>query len=106
MNPLPQANQTIRVWYVPEMTTLAVDADEVKGVSGWTEYIIIDAAIKCMQKEESDVSVLMAQKAAMLKRIDGAAANRDAGEPQTVCESTNPNSAFPYGNAGGQGGYY
>lgn len=101
MNPLPQSNQTIRVWYVPKMTTLVADSDEVQGVSGWTEYIIIDAAIKCMQKEESDVSVLLAQKGAMLVRIDGAAANRDAGEPSTVTDSCDPNSAFPFGSSGG-----
>ena len=104
INPLPQINQTLRIFYVPRMTTLSVDADEVQGVSGWTEYIIIDAAIKCMQKEESDVSVLMAQKVAMKQRIDSIADNRDAGMPSTVADTQNSNSIFPWGS-GSFGGY-
>jgi hypothetical protein len=105
LNPLPQINQTIRLIYTPKMTTLTSDSDTVQGVSGWTEYIIIDAAIKCLQKEESDVSVLMAQKMAMMKRIDGVSSNRDAGMPHTVADSQASNSFFPWGSGGGFGGY-
>lgn len=85
--PVPVAGQTIQLLYIPRMTQLAAGSDVVDGISGWTEYIIIDAAIKCMQKEESDVSVLMAQKQAMLERIEAAANNRDAGQPSTVSDS-------------------
>jgi hypothetical protein len=99
LNPLPQANQTIRLIYTPKMTTLSADSDTVDGISGWTEYIIIDAAIKCMQKEESDVSVLGMQKAAMLKRINDSAANRDSGMPQTVADVRDCNG-YPYGTGG------
>jgi hypothetical protein len=98
MNPLPQINQTIRLFYVPKMVTLVADDDEVQGVSGWTEYIIIDAAIKCLQKEESDVSVLMNQKEAMLKRIEAMSENRDAGMPSTVADAQNSNSFYPNGS--------
>ena len=54
------------------------------GVSGWEEYIIVDSAMKCLQKEESDVSVLFAQKNALIQRIEAAAENRDAGEAECV----------------------
>lgn len=101
LNPLPQANQVIRLFYIPRMTTLASDTDTVQGVSGWTEYIIIDAAIKCLQKEESDVSVLMAQKQAMLQRIEAMAQNRDAGMPSTVADAQSSNSFYPYSGAWG-----
>ena len=40
------------------------------------EYVITDAAIKMMQKEESDTSVLQLQKAALIRRIEAAAENR------------------------------
>src|SRR5271165_3188869 len=56
--PTPAAGQVIRMWYVPRLTQLVNLTDTVDGVSGWTEYIIVDAAIKMMQKEESDPSVL------------------------------------------------
>ena len=56
LTPIPAAGQNIQIWYAPRLTTLSDDADTCDGISGWTEYIICDAAIKCMQKEESDVT--------------------------------------------------
>lgn len=82
--PTPSAGQYMRVWYIPRMTVLLKDTDILDGVSGWTEYVIVDAAIKALQKEESDVSVLMAQKMALLKRIEESAMNRDAGQPDSI----------------------
>lgn len=85
-SPYPQANQTIKLWYVPRPSTLLSDSDTLDSVSGWDEYVVVDAAIKGMQKEESDVSVLMAQKEALRQRIVSAAANRDAGMPEKVTD--------------------
>ncbi|MBK8455606.1 MAG: hypothetical protein IPL34_20210 [Thiofilum sp.] len=82
--PTPSAGQYIRMWYIPRMQTLTALADVADGVSGWTEYIITDAAIKCAQKEETDVTVLAMQKAALIKRIEETAMNRDAGQPDTI----------------------
>jgi hypothetical protein len=95
--PLASAGQVIQLWYIPRMTQLSGASDTVEGVSGWTEYIIVDAAIKCMQKEESDVSVLMAQKQALIKRIEAAAENRDAGMPATVADVRSDDFAQPDG---------
>ena len=66
----------------------------VDGVSGWEEYIVADAAIKCLEKEESDTSVQMAQKQALLLRIEAAAENRDAGAPQVVSDTRNANGRW------------
>jgi hypothetical protein len=55
-------------------------------ISGWLEYVITDVAIKILQKEESDVSVLMAQKMALKQRIQEAASNRDAGRPDSISD--------------------
>jgi hypothetical protein len=74
------------------------------GVSGWLEYVITDAAIKALQKEESDVSVLMAQKMALIKRIEAAGENRDAGMPAQVADVQWTNGTWPFGNGFGGGG--
>lgn len=87
--PTPAGNQPVRLWYVPQLTTLAALADTCDGISGWTEYIITDAAIKCAQKEESDVSVLIEQKNALIKRINDSAANRDVGQPAVISDTRN-----------------
>lgn len=105
--PQPAGNQTIRLRYIPRPTTLLADSDILDGISGWDEYVIVDAAIKAMQKEESDVSVLMVQKQALLTRITAAASNRDAGEPESVSDVRGLNGqgwGGPYGD-GGIGGY-
>ncbi len=52
--------------------------------SGWDEYVIVDVAIKLLQKEESDASLLMSQKGYLIKRIEAMSQNLDAGEPMTV----------------------
>jgi hypothetical protein len=86
--PIPQSGQTVRMLYAPKLTTLSADSDTVDGISGWTEYIICDAAIKCMQKEESDVSVLAAEKASLIKRIQEMSFSRDSANPATVVDTS------------------
>ncbi len=96
--PIPQSGQLMRLWYTPVPDTLTADADIVRGVSGWTEYIVCDAAIKCMVKEESDPNAFAAQKQALLQRIESAAANRNSGAPQVVTDIHQ--SFWPYGGWG------
>jgi hypothetical protein len=102
--PITQANQTLRIWYVPRPNQLINSTDIVDGIAGWEEYIVTDACIKALVKEESDVSVYMAQKQALLKRIEEAAENRDIGEPECVSDSKVRNLAWGdsqgnYGNS-------
>lgn len=85
-SPDDQATGMYRMWYIPKYTPLVNDTDEIADVIGWEVYLVIDAAIKALQKEESDVSVLMALKAALIQRIDTMAANRDVGEPERVSD--------------------
>lgn len=105
LTPSPQSGQTLRIWYVPRVTPLTTDTDVADGISGWLEYVVVDAAIKAMQKEESDVSVLLAQKAALIKRIESAAENRDAGNPATVADVQFTSGAWPYNAGFGGGGW-
>lgn len=85
--PTPTSGQTIRLLYVPRLPEMLADTDLTTiGYSGWLEYVIIDAAIKALQKEESDVSVLMAQKMAIKARIEETAQNRDQGRPDIISD--------------------
>ena len=82
-----------------------LDDGEFDGISGWEEYVIIDAAIKMLVKEESDTSALNAAKQAMLIRIKAAAAGRDAGEPPKISRSRNSGMRSNW-NDGWGGDYY
>lgn len=101
--PTPAGGQIITLWYIPRLAWLLKDTDVLDGVSGWTEYVVIDAAIKALRKEESDCSELMAEKAAMLKRIEDSGMNRDAGQPDTI-SATRRMAGYGNGNSWGPEG--
>ena len=98
-SPTPKAVTSVRVWYIPtaqqfSSTTPATSTTTFDDINGYAEYVVIDAAIKCLQKEESDVQALMIQKQAMRKRIEDAASNRDAGSPLSVSDIYIANNEF------------
>ncbi len=103
--PTPSSGQYVTMWYVPRMTKLLRDTDVSNGINGWLEYIIIDAAIKALQKEESDTSTLLLQKAAMIERINTSAMNRDAGAPDTISNSRRNGGFDDYSGGGSWGGF-
>ena len=94
--PTPSANQIVTLWYIPRLTELLLDTDLADGISGWNEYILVDSCIKALEKEESDTQVFMVQKQELIKRIQEAASNRDAGQADTVSDSRS--AAANWGN--------
>lgn len=102
--PTPTAGQYIRIYYVPRVNDLVQDTDTLDSVSGWSEYVILDAAIKVLRKEESDVTLLLNQKQAMLERITSTASNRDAGQPDTISRTRN-RTGFGGGSFSGDNGF-
>ena len=97
-SPKPDRDATLRLWYVPLSPRLVNDADELNDYNAYSEYVITDAAIKMMQKEESDVSILEAQKAALAKRIREKAQNRDASSPASVSDIYAENDDYYWKN--------
>lgn len=76
----------VRVIYVPRLSLPTTDEGTFDGLLGreFIEFVTCTAALQAKQKEESDVSVLLHQKQALIKRIQSAAANRDAGQAYVV----------------------
>lgn len=96
-DPTPESGQTIRLWYAPKLEQLVYDSDSFNFFSGWSEYVVVDCAIKALQKEESDVSVFAMQKADMKRRIESAAENRDVGQSFRVSDTRGSRQAWgPY----------
>lgn len=93
-SPEPEGVYNIRIWYTPLATKLVLDTDELGDLNAFSEYVIVDAAIKYLQKEESDVSVLMGQKEALRRRIEIMANNRDEGQPESISDIYAENSDF------------
>lgn len=83
-SPEPDTAAEYRLWYVPLPTALVNPADTLADLNSYSEYVIVDAAIKMLQKEESDVSILLLQKQQLAKRIQDKAAQRDAANADTI----------------------
>jgi len=84
--PTQRAAGTYRIWYVPHYTQLSLDADTLDGVNGWEEYIVVDAAIKMLIKEESSTTALEGIKESIRQRIETMAANRDFDQPESITD--------------------
>ncbi len=105
--PTPSGNQSIRLWYIPRLTELLKDTDmTTTSISGWVRYVIVRAAKYALDKEESDTSKLDAELLFLKDRIEESAANRDAGQPDTI-SNTRTSNGWGSGNGwnGGRGGF-
>lgn len=94
LTPIPDDGTSIRIWYAPTATKLTLDADTLADINQYSEYVIVDAAIKMLQKEESDTQVLERQKSALKRRIEEAAGNRDAGFGDSVSDVYDNNTEY------------
>jgi len=86
--PTPTSAQTVTVWYVPAPTLYTTTDSTFDGIAGWEEYIVVDCAIRCLQKQESDVSAFMAQKEQLRRRIQSMATMRDRSQAPRVTDVT------------------
>lgn len=104
LTPQAPAGFCIQVWYAPELTPLVNLTDVVTMVAGWEEIIELDMAIKALNKEESDTSVLIAARAEKIQEIKNLAAIRDAGAPNYVRDVYGTGMATGGGWGNGYGG--
>ena len=93
--PTPPTGRTVRVLYTPRLVPLALDTDNLDGVNGWEQLVILDAARKALLKEESDTSGVEREIAVLVQRIEGESQNRDAGEAATVTDIQRGGFDFP-----------
>lgn len=95
-SPVPDAATPIKIWYTPLAPKLVADTDTLRDLNQFSEYVIVDVAIKYLQKEESDVTLLMQQKADLKRRIEVMANNRDEGHGETISDIYAENNGFWY----------
>lgn len=73
--------------------TIDDDTDLYDGQNGWEEYVIVDCAMKCLEKEESDTTALFARKQQLIARLQRVGKNRDAGMPKQIIDLSRVNGA-------------
>lgn len=89
VNPFSQiGGRTVRMLYVPIPTELSADGDTLDGLNGWDEYVVVRSAIKCLVKEEQDVSELASELRDLELRMEEMADFRDQSQPERVQDTS------------------
>lgn len=88
---------TATLWYIPEPTYFAIASPlvttQVLGTvdpqiqRGYEEFIILDAAVKCLIKEESDAKTLIALREMARQRIEDVGSVRVPGSPYRITDA-------------------
>lgn len=67
--PEPPSTESIAVRYIPVAPVLSVSTDQLNLPSDWHMWAVLDAAVQCLIKEESDPSAQMAERERREQRI-------------------------------------
>lgn len=105
VTPAISAAGLYQLWFYPLQPVLVADSDTLLDTDApgygdaryWWEYVVVDAAIKALQKEESDVSVLLQQKSFLLARIELMGSDRDFANAEQIGKRGNSTSDGPGG---------
>jgi len=102
--PVPTSG-TYEIVYVPTPTTVVEDDDSLDGVLGWEEYVVVDCAIKILQKEESDTASLQRDRERLAARIVDEANHVEMTEGLVVANVRNTLTSYTEGDYIGPRGY-
>jgi hypothetical protein len=90
IRPAASAGASYVLWYIPSYTKLVNDSDTIDSTwmatNGIDEYVVVDAAIKALVKEESDATLLVQEREAMRAEIMQQFAQRDDGQPGRIVD--------------------
>lgn len=99
--PAPESYYWYRVWYMPHAPVLTSDSQVITTINGWEEYIVADAAIKMLVKEESDISGCLSIKQSIEDAIRNSSSEQDISSYDVVQDFyTNTSGRFLASNAG------
>lgn len=90
-------SSSVTATYSSSILSFWNDSTVMEGISGWEEYVIVDASIKVQIKQEADYTGLAQQKLGLKTRIEAMAEGRDIGQAQHVSDAL---GAANYGNGG------
>ncbi len=85
--PNPSSRYTIRHKYTVAPAELTVAGQIIDGISGWEEYLVLYAAIKCKIREESSTTALENQLARYEEELDSMIEARNVTEAGRVIDT-------------------
>lgn len=99
--PIPQGEYEVTIYYIPTAPILSDPKDEIDSINGWEEFIVLDAAIKCLMKVggPEQIPALADRLERQRMRIRAMAPRRD----QQAAERVHVVENAGYFGAGGDG---
>lgn len=103
--PLPDASYTLEIYYVPNLTLDSVESDSANWAVlslayGCDEYVVLTGALKLKDAEESDCSVIMAERQQLWESIEKFLTPLDESVPKrVVAHMGRPPIGFDYDDA-------
>lgn len=96
--PTPQSQFAIALNYVPVAPRLVATTDQFDSINGWDEWIVIDVAIKCLQKgnKTERINQLTPHLLRQEQRILAAAPQRDMYGTERVHDVTDEFELFDF----------
>lgn len=79
--PTPDRAYPLDIVYVP---TAPEVEDSLNFFNGWDEYVVLDAAIKCIRKEEGDFSGYIEERNDFLATVESCFIHKDVGQALQV----------------------
>lgn len=79
--PTPQAVHAVTMYYLPCATRLVSASDTFDGQDGWEEFVVLDAARKCLDKLDRDSGKLTQERDRKLAFVVKMASAVNYGEP-------------------------
>ncbi len=87
MTPRDSANGTYQLWYIPLAVPFVDETDSIDTFNGFENLLIVDVAIKMLNKEESDTSSLLMERDRLTKSLDLMKIDRDINESERIEEA-------------------
>ena len=84
--PVPNAAYPVTMCYVPAPAPLTTDQMSFDGICGFEEWVVLDVARKCMQKDDRDASSILAERAKIEDEIAKESPYRDGANPERVTD--------------------
>lgn len=93
--PMPTSAFTMLLYYIPVPTVPIKNTDSFDFIQGWEDFVVWDCVIKCLSKEESDVTVAMTERNKVEEKIMKMRENRDANEADRVLNLYDTQVRYP-----------
>ena len=101
MTPMDAATGTYHLWYIPTAVPFVDDGDSIDTFNGFENLLIIDVAIKMLNKEETDPSLLLLERQRLTEAINQMRIDRDINNGERIEEVGDSFGMYGEGTLGG-----